>query len=299
MKKKIVLLIIICLILTGCFKKEPAFMETFNGVKYSKASDTLEVGVYFYTVDENGVETKYDDITFNNEKMKYKFSNFKVSKPDKKGYVKLSYDYRMDVDFDFYTSHRGKWSYTYTYTSPWVFDYYTGEIYRHNQTNVGADNTLMENGIETEGKDKPKYTTIKWNKKVVKIGVLEKFKIDEWKQSELLGQENGTYHYKNSTGGVVTTEITMPKDYDGIVIALNKEGSTEESHNENKKEYDKLVELQKKAKEEGKKSKELIKLEKEKNKVRKIVDPEDEKRKDYKIDSYYYIRVSDVLNKKK
>lgn len=300
MKKKIVLIIIICLlVLTGCFKKEPAFMETFKNVKYSDASNTLETGVYFYTLDENNNEVKFDDITLNNEKMKYKFNNFKVSKPDKKGYVKLTYDYRMDVNFDFYTSHRGKWSYTYTYGCPLIFDYYTGEIYRHNQTNVGAENNLTENGIETEGKDKPKYTKIKWNKKETKIGILEKFNIDEWKNPELLGQENGTYHYKNSTGGTVTIEITMPKDYDGIVIALNKEGTTEKFHNESKKEYNKLVELQKKAREEGKKSEELIKLEKEKNKVRKIVDPKDEKRKEYKIDDYYYIKVSDIIYKDK
>ncbi len=300
MNKKLFLLVIICLFtLTGCFKKDIPYMEKFDNVKYSKSNSILESGVYFYSVDENNVETKFDDIRFVDNKMKYEYSNFKVSKPDKNGNVKLSFDCKLSTDVEFYTSHKGKWYYSYSYTSPGVFDYYTGEIYRSNQTNVGAANNLMKNGIETEGKDKPKYTKIVFNKKETKIGVLEKFNMGEWQDAEKLGVENGEAHYKVPSECIVTTEITMPENYDGVVIMLNKEGTTEESYNKSKEDYNKLVELQQKAKEEGKKSKELIELEKKNDIVHKIVDPEDEERKDKKIEDYYYIRVSDIIYKNK
>ena len=61
-------------------------------------------------------------------------------------------------------------------------------------------------------------------------------------------------------------------------------------------EYNRKQELIKQADETGEKSEELIKIEQEEERVKKLVDPNDESRKDLKAEDYYIFKTADIFN---
>lgn len=293
----IILITLMSISLTGCENKETPYGEKYKFEIVDKETE-FDIPVYFLSEDENRKEITIEGLQFLNNTMKYKFTDWKMGDTDENGNVTISYTLKItgDVDFIVPETNTTRWFYTFSISDPFAFDYYTGDIYRENKTNENNNTTIMENGIENKNADEMKYTEVTFNKSTTKIGIESKHDFKGYNNVKYLGKENGYYHYKGPVESEVTTYITMPKDYDGVMIAIRKKGITEEDNKKDVEEYNKLVELQKQAQETGNKSEELINLEKENDRVHKIIDSNDESRKEAIIEDYYVIKTADIFN---
>lgn len=294
MKKiKYILLFLLVLIFTGCVKKDVPFFELQEGKLEKDYKKTFENPVFFYTQNENGDREDLEGVEFVNNPMKIIFSNWKMSKPDKEGYVELSYDSTYDVDIEIFAKPQNKkWYYSFTMNSPMLYDYYTGEIYKTNNVTEGGTRSY-QNGALTESKEEYKYTDVAFNGKLTKIGIYTKSSKRNYSGTEKLGKEEDKYHYKDHAKVTVTTYIRMPKDYRGVVLVVNKKGADESLQVELSNNSKKLKEIEEKY---GKDSKEVKEIEKESDIIHKLVDNNDEVRKKFTINDYYHIRLANVYN---
>ena len=89
--------------------------------------------------------------------------------------------------------------------------------------------------------------------------------------------------------------IYAPKDYDGLMIALNKKGTSKQSILEQMELNNKYEELSKEALDNGEKSEELIKLESKLSGSTKILDTNYEYINSINTkDELYAMRVNDI-----
>ena len=185
-----------------------------------------------------------------------------------------------------------QWYYNYYYNNPFAFDYYTGEIYK--STTVSNTSKTYSNGIEQTEEDY-QWTDVVWNGKTIKVGEVSHFTFDGWKDKEAVADDETYYHYKTPISATTVLSIKIPKDYDGVMIALNKNGATKKDFDEDIKIIEKTKALKKQAEESGEKSEELKQIEESNKKVHKLIDQNDEKRKDMKPEDYYIIRINDMF----
>ena len=87
---------------------------------------------------------------------------------------------------------------------------------------------------------------------------------------------------------------TIPKDYDGVMVAILKRGSNGKSYAKYKLRYDKYQELLKDYENTGKKSKELIEFEKDQFKVYSLFESINDKNLKYTRDDYIVFRMSEI-----
>ncbi len=80
------------------------------------------------------------------------------------------------------------------------------------------------------------------------------------------------------------------------MLAINKNGATKESWQNEYDAYTKIESLKEEEKKTGEKSKELEKLESDSKKIHKLIDSSDDLRKDYSKEDFYIIRVADAFN---
>ena len=300
-----VIIAVMSFTLTGCGKKEnveqnevkePAFAEEQNLV-YSNIKEEFEAPLYAFAEDEDKNPITIEGLEFIPHNLKYNFKNWNISEPDENGNVILSYDCDTTGEVEFKISEKNtrKWFYSYSYQSIYPFDYYTGDIYRANKVSLSSSNNIMENGIEEKNNEEMKYTDVVWNGKTTKIGVLEKYTFNGWGEKENLGKEGEFYHCKNTFSLTISATISMPKDYDGVLIALYKKGGTKEGFERDYENQQEFIKLQKEANESGEKSERLSELEKEKDTVHKLINTNDESRKDRKVEDYFVFKVTDAF----
>lgn len=287
----------IVLAFTGCGKKkdpaETPFFEKYSFELVDK-DKTYELPLYFYSEDGSGNPIEIEGLEFIPHKMRYKFTNWNVTEPDEDGNVILSYTYTAEATLEYRLPKTNtiEWYYNYSSNNPFAFDYYTGEIYRN--TTVGNSSKTVINGVE-QVEIEMQLTDVVWNGKTTRIAQISEYTFDGWKDPEEVEDEDGYYHFKTPISATTTTKIKMPKDYDGVMIAINKNGTTKEYFD---KDYEKLLkyeELQKQAEETGKKSEEQVRIENDRKMVHKLIDSNDEERKDMKVEDYYVIKVSDII----
>lgn len=296
MKKRVTIFFLIFLMLltlTGCKTKSVPFFEKQNGKITKNYKQTFENPVYFYTLNKSNEMVELEGVEFVQNKAKITFSNWKMSKPDKEGYVILTYDTKIDVDIEIYAQkQKEKWYYTYVTNSPLLYDYNTGAIYKTNSVSSDGSRSY-QNGTLVEAKEEFKYTNIKFNDKNVKVGIYNVSSARKYDGLQTLEKKDGKNHYKDHGSLTITTNIRIPKDYTGVVLVVNKKGSDKSFAVELNQKGKELKALEDKY---GKDGKEVKELEKQSNKIRYLVDKNDEVRKKYTIDDYYNIKLADVFN---
>jgi hypothetical protein len=160
----------------------------------------------------------------------------------------------MTSDLEYYSTVTTRWYYTYKHTEPFLFDYYTGDIYK------AAKNS------EEDKEEDYKYTDIKLGKKEIKVGVISNSGFPGWSKKQDLGKVDGKFHILVPIKNTIDFKVKVPENYDGVVIALSKEGSNENNYDLEEKEEDT---------------------------VRKLISRDENN--NVKADDYYYLRVSDFL----
>ena len=203
------------------------------------------------------------------------------------------YTFKQDITIAVeYTStyKGGRMTYSFSQVDPMLFDYYTGEVYYKGM--AVKDKSLTGIGIGSNEANM-EMTTIKWNNKKYEIGVLEEYS-SKWDGNKKLSGVGDNTVYGDTSRATALFTIKVPKDYDGVMVAILKRGTNEKSYAKYKERYDKYQELLEDYRNTGTKSEELIEFEKDQFKVRTILESINDKDLTYTKDDYIVFRISEI-----
>lgn len=287
------IIIVIVIVLLSIFllnRNKPVPFVKKNGIKISSAKKEYTNPIYPYSKDaDTGIFLNTDKIKFKNTSSHYKFTNLKKEKNSILD--KYSFDIEIETPIKYTSTYiDAPWTYSYSAIDPIIFDYYTGEVYR-----VGIDvedNSLIGVGINNENRNM-KYTTIEWNNKEYKIGVLKKYN-SKWAGKKVNKVKNGTKVYRDKNIGKTTVKIDVPKGYNGLMIAILKKGSNKKTFELDNTIYEEYERLFNEYQQTGIKSEELNKLDEKRDKVISLFDSNLNKDTKYTKDDYYVIRVKNI-----
>ena len=294
MKKK--LLIIIPIVLIGIllslyfvFKqnKPVPFVEKYN-IKILPAKDTYSNPIFSYMADSNGNLVETEKAVFDNTKSTYNFYDLKVEKDGEFDIYTFKYDTVSPIRYTYYGG-LSNLSYTYSSVAPTLFDYYTGEVY--NSVTAASDTIGINVSSEMENM---KYTDILWNSKKYTIGVLQE-SASNWEGSKLVSNENGKSVYEDKDKVTTKVTIRVPTNYDGLMIAIFKKGSTEDSYKKYIEFYNKYKQMKENSEKSSKKTDELEEMEKQLNRVTTLFESVYDSNIKYTKDDFDVIRVKDIL----
>ncbi len=154
---------------------------------FSDKDITWRVPITFFATDSENNIIEVEGLDFVDKNADIKFRNWNTSEVNEDGKVDISFDVYMFIPIE-YTINTNieipEWHYSYNYTTPYLFDYYTGEI-------LHAKNIVPE--------------------------------ILNQKELELIDEINGVEHYKTSIRQKISYTISVSPDYDGLVVAINKQ----------------------------------------------------------------------------
>ena len=191
-------------------------------IKISDAKGKYSNPVYLYATTSNGEQIN-EGINFKDSKAEYKFYDLKKKTKGKYDIYTFKQDIIIPVEYTA-TYKGGRWYYSFSQVDPMLFDYYTGEVY--NKGMAVADNSLTGIGIGSSEANMGK-TTIKWNNNKYKIGVLEAYSA-KWDGNKKLSGDGDNTVYGDTSRSTALFTVKVPKDYDGVMVAILKRGTNEE-----------------------------------------------------------------------
>ena len=257
-------------------------------IKILDAKGNYSNPVYLYAKTSAG-EYIHEGINFKDSNAEYKFYDLKKETDGEYDIYTFKQDITISVEYT-RTYKGGRWTYSFSQVDPMLFDYYTGEVYNKGMTAV--DNSLIGIGIESS-KANMGMTTIKWNNNKYEIGVLEEYS-SKWDGNKKLSEDGDNAVYGDTSRATALFTVKVPKDYDGVMVAILKRGSYEKSYAKYKERFDKYQELLKDYENTGEKSEELIEFEKDQFKVRSLFESINDKDLTYTKDDYIVFRMSEI-----
>ena len=259
-------------------------------IKITDAEGEYSNPVYLYAKTPSGEQIN-GGINFKDSKAKYKFYDLKKETTDEYDIYTFKQDITISIEYT--TTYKGgRWYYSFSQVDPMLFDYYTGEVY--NKGMAVENNSLTGIGIGSSEANMG-VNLIKWNKNKYEIGVLEEYS-SKWDGKKKLSGDGDNVVYGDTSRATALFTIKVPKDYDGVMVAILKRGSCEESYAKYKARYDKYQELLKDYENTGEKSKELIEFEEYQNKTRTILESINDEDLAYTKDDYIVFRMSEIEN---
>lgn len=287
----IIIGVIIFLALLACsiwFITRPVPFVVRENIEILDANGNYSNPVYLYAATPTG-EHINEGINFKDSQAEYKFYDLKKETDGEYDIYTFKQDITISVEYT-KTYKGGRWTYSFSQVDPMLFDYYTGEVY--NKGMAVADNSLTGIGIGSSEANMG-MTTIKWDNNEYEIGVLEEYS-SKWDGNKKLSGDGDNVVYGDTSRSTAVFTIKVPKDYDGVMVAILKSGSNEKSYGKYKERYDKYQELLKDYENTGEKSKELIEFEEDQFKVRTILDSINDKDLTYTKDDYIVFRMSEI-----
>jgi hypothetical protein len=162
-----------------------------------------------------------------------------------------------------------------------------------------AAKTTMKNAFDQHDDSNDPYptecaeSTIEWDNNKYEIGVLEEYSA-KWDGNKKLSGDGDNAVYGDTSRSTALFTVKVPKDYDGVMVAILKRGSNAESYAKYKERYDKYQELLEDYQNTGEKSKELIEFEENQFKIRTILESVNDKDLIYTKDDYIVFRMSEI-----
>lgn len=306
MKKKIIIISLIALllvigliILIICIKKDKKstikpYVEE-NNIKVVSSKDEFKIPFEPYARDKTDKSPiEIDGVNFEETIGIYKFYGYSESDVDENNYVTYSFKYDVVVPIS-YTIDTSKlnntnWSRSYAFLQANVFDYYTGELYR--EKNISVTGNLNFHNID-DVKDNMAYTNITWNDKEYKIGVRMESS-SKWDGVTKVNSTGSIDTYNDTNRLTVIGYIYAPKDYDGVMVSLNKNGTSKDivlKQIEFNNRYNELIKEEENKKE---KSNELTQMENKLNKMYKLLDTQYMDTNKRNNNDFYVIRVNEI-----
>lgn len=259
------------LILTGCSKDNP-FVSKYN-FDYFTPEEELELPMYFYATDNNGNIISEDILKYKEVTQKVIVTDLELT--DVKDSDEVIISFRVNVtsllENSISADYKGRINNVFHYAFPKLFDYYTGELYKNIEDKVQSDSEFLDPSNVAD--DKFKNNVIHYDDKDFNVGVYVQTitKTDKDYKAE---KKDGINYYSSPVYGSVKVFIKVPKDYDGVMLAIEKDGSSKKvvyEYINNTKNYDK-------------------------DKLYKLIDKDDELRKEYTEDSFYVMNLGNELN---
>ena len=285
----LVIVVIILLFLLFISKKKLPFVEKHD-IEVLSFNKEYDNPVYFYSIDELEIEKEIEGLTFEDSNASYKFYDYDISTSEDDTIYTFKYDYEvpMNATLDGTVPY---FRYTYSIVFPILFDYYTGEEYRIRQVTVDDDHNYYYDAYDDEDKDDNdpyRYTEITWEDNTYKIGVRTE-EYSKWDGVNIT-KENNKSVYKDINRGTVTVYVKTPKDYDGVMLAIFKNGVNKESHEIQHKQYIRYVELLDDYVNTKEKSEELIKYEEKNKRIINLFESRYDENKKYTKEDFDVIR---------
>lgn len=306
MKKKIIIISLIALllvigliILIICIKKDKKstikpYVEE-NNIKVVSSKDEFKIPFEPYARDKTDKSPiDIDGVNFEDTIGIYKFYGYSESDVDENNFVTYSFKYDVVVPIS-YTIDTSKlnntnWSRSYAFLQANVFDYYTGELYR--EKNISVTGNLNFHNIN-DVTDDMAYTNITWNDKEYKIGVRMESS-SKWDGVTKVNSTGSIDTYNDTNRLTVIGYIYAPKDYDGVMVSLNKNGTSKYivlKQIEFNNRYNELIKEEENKKE---KSNELTQMENKLNKMYKLLDTQYMDTNKRNNNDFYVIRVNEI-----
>ncbi len=261
-------------------KKDPIYVEE-NGFEVTKIQDSYLNPIYCYTTDTNNNLIDVGS-RFENSNATHKFYDYSVSEPDENGSVIVTFKYDFVAPIKYTRtdySYKDKYYYNLYHSDAILFDYYTGEVYKRNEYKES----------DTDKKEF-KYTDINWSGKTTKVGVYSVIN-SKWDGKQTVSENVYSDTFRKTT----TFYISVPKDYDGLMLAIQKNGVGKDQFDN----YMKYQTLKKEAEKTGEKSEELIKIQERMDSVRDLRNYSNYDDIEYPVDIFYVFKVSDITPVKK
>ena len=229
------------------------------GLTVGSATQAYTNPVFFYTTDKTEDKNIIDvGCKFDTTSATHTFSDYSISSPDKNGNVVVSFKYSYVAPMKYTRtdySYKDGYYYSTYYSDAVLFDYYTGEIYKYNEYSSTDDD-----------KDYT-YNDIVWNGKTTKVGVKAE-KSSSWDGKQTVSENV----YSDTWRLTLTYYVSIPKDYDGIILGILKEGTNQKNFDYRLNYLKKYDELKKQAETTGTKSKELTEFEEKRNNMIKLLE---------------------------
>ena len=268
-----------------------------NNIEIASSTDEFKIPIKPYARNkEDKTPIEVDGVAFEDTIGTYKFYDYSISDVDENNYVTYSFKYDVVVPIS-YTVNTSKlnntnWSRSYAFLQANVFDYYTGELYH--EKNFSVTGNVYYHDINNENDDMA-YTNITWNGNEYKIGVRMESS-SKWDGITKVNSSEGTDTYNDTNRTTINAYIYAPKDYDGLMIALNKNGTSKDIVLKQIEFNNKYNELLKDEQNSGEKSNELVEIEKKLNKIYKLLDEQHMDIKERNKNDFYVIRVNEINN---
>ena len=268
-----------------------------NNIEIVSSTDEFKIPIKPYARNkEDKTPIEVDGVAFEDTIGTYKFYDYSISDVDENNYVTYSFKYDVVVPIS-YTVNTSKlnntnWSRSYAFLQANVFDYYTGELYH--EKNFSVTGNVYYHDINNENDDMA-YTNITWNGNEYKIGVRIESS-SKWDGITKVSSSEGIDTYNDTNRLTINTYIYAPKDYDGLMIALNKNGTSKEIVLKQIEFNNKYNELLKDEQNNGEKSNELVEIEHKLNKMYKLLDEQHMDIKERNKNDFYVIRVNEINN---
>ena len=306
MKKKIIiisliaiLLVIGLIILILCIKKDKEstikpYVEE-NDIKVVSSKDEFKIPFEPYARDKtNKSPIDIDGVNFEDTIGIYKFYGYSESDVDENNYVTYSFkcDVVVPISYTIDTSklNNTNWSRSYAFLQANVFDYYTGELYH--EKNISVTGNVIFHNIDNVTDDMA-YTNITWNDKEYKIGVRMESS-SKWDGVTKVNSTGSIDTYNDTNRLTMIAYIYAPKDYDGVMVSLNKNGTSKDivlKQIEFNNRYNELIKEEENKKE---KSNELTQMENKLNKMYKLLDTQYIDTNKRNNNDFYVIRVNEI-----
>ena len=286
----IIIGVVLFLALLACliwFITKPVPFVIRENIEILDAKGDYSNPVYLYATAQTGEQIK-EGINFKDSKAEYKFYDLKKETDGEYDIYTFKQDITISVEY--IKTYKGRMTYSFSQVDPMLFDYYTGEEY--NKGMAVTDNSLIGIAIGSSEANMG-MTTIKWNNNEYEIGVLEEYS-SKWDGNKKLSGDGDNAVYGDTSRSTALFTVKVPKDYDGVMVAILKRGSNEESYEKYKVRYDKYQELLKDYENTGEKSKELIEFEEDQFKVRTILESINDKNLIYTKNDYIVFRMSEI-----
>ena len=240
-----------------------------NKITISSVNSKFKAPVYFYTLDKKNKQIEVEGLEFVNNEIKYSFNDYKKEDLDDDNIlITIPCDMELEVEYDETDDVDAEWHYDYDFLPFYAFDYYTGDVYLENIINDSK--YTFKTKLEKKDKkkktslDEMKDTEITSENKKISVGILKNIEKKDLGVAVYQGRSNESKNYKGTSEARVVMYIKAPKDYDGLMLAINKKGM----------------------------SKELFEKEDKEVEAHKLISKDDNK------DDFYVISVSDMFNPK-
>ena len=191
-------------------KTDIPYCERFNFHFFNK-DDTWKTLVKISVLDEENNEIELEGLEFSKKEASYKFRDWNKTEPDENGNVEVSFicdinipiEYKIDTNLEY-----PNWTYNYSYNDIFAFDYYSGKTY----DNLYIEHNYIEQDEEEliEEQDEEELENIE--------------STEEQQEENLVDIVDGIKRYKLTKKETIAYKLTMPNDYDGYIICLNKKG---------------------------------------------------------------------------